>query len=127
MRLCKNNVFLSFSVVLVAANLFYPGRKAFNENLAAMAKFIENHNDVFFYLHTNMVPKYGRTSQGIFLTNLFRKLGVKPNRYSFVDQNAYQVGLPTSYLVDVYRSSDALLAASCWEGFGLPLIEAQAE
>jgi len=44
----------------------------------------------------------------------------------FVDQYAYLGGLPEEYLVDVYNSADVLLQPSYGEGFGIPIIEAQA-
>jgi FkbM family methyltransferase len=42
------------------------------------------------------------------------------------DQYAYRVGVPASTVVDIYRAADVLTNTSWGEGFGIPIIEAQA-
>jgi glycosyltransferase involved in cell wall biosynthesis len=44
----------------------------------------------------------------------------------FAEQYTYLLGLPDAYLVDCYNSFDVLMMASMGEGFGIPLVEAQA-
>lgn len=111
----------AFICAMVAANKGYPARKAFSENLQAFARFHERHNDAVLYLHTLETTAHG----GIDLHALVGALGIEKSVY-FVDQGANHLGLPNEYIADVYRSANVLIAASQGEGFGLPIMEAQA-
>ena len=42
------------------------------------------------------------------------------------EQFQYIAGYPPEFLVDVYNASDVLMSATMGEGFGIPIIEAQA-
>jgi hypothetical protein len=54
-------------------------------------------------------------------------LNLDPERVFFCDHYRYLTGqFNTDFIADIYRSSDVLLAASRSEGFGLPILEAQA-
>ena len=44
----------------------------------------------------------------------------------FADQYHMVVGFPDAYMVDLYNSLDVLLSPSMGEGFGIPIVEAQA-
>jgi glycosyltransferase involved in cell wall biosynthesis len=44
----------------------------------------------------------------------------------FVDQYAYQTGLPEDHMAHVYSAMDVLTNVSTGEGFGIPIVEAQA-
>lgn len=118
----------AFVVSMVAANNDFPSRKAFPENLAAFRRFHERHPEALLYLHTDMKPQIQPTGHalGLNIQTLLDALDM-PDCVMNVDQDAYRSGAITDqYMADMYRASDVLLAASCGEGFGLPIAEAQA-
>lgn len=112
-----------FLAVMVAANKGVPSRKAFPENLWAFAQFARKRKDLnpYVYLHTEIGTALG----GVDIMKLAEALGIQ-GRVLCVDQYLYRLGLPPEYLAQVYQAADVLLAASCNEGFGIPIIEAQA-
>jgi glycosyltransferase involved in cell wall biosynthesis len=106
---------------MVADNNSYPSRKAFPEQLRAFAMFRDRHPDAHLYLHTTTSVKRG----GIDIQSLCRHLKIS-DCVHVVDQEEYRRGLPDDYMAAVYSSLDMLLACSMGEGFGVPIIEAQA-
>lgn len=125
-----------FIVGMVAANKSIPPRKAFFEQIAAFAAFKQDHKDALLYLHTDDGVNGGET---VNLVNFCKIMGLKcdyivgPNKpvnpeadVIFVDQYSYSIGLPDNFMVSVYNSLDVLMMVSLGEGFGVPLIEAQA-
>ena len=112
-----------FVVSMFAANKgVMPNRKAFAENLLAFSAFAKKHDDVRLYMHTEDAGGGG----GINLIKLLEAVGVPQDKYKFVDQYAYRVGVPQEALATLYTATDVLLACSMGEGFGIPVIEAQA-
>ncbi len=111
----------AFICAMVAANKGYPARKCFAENLQAFARFHTAHPEAVIYLHTLKGQGHG----GIDLERLCAALGLEDCVY-YVDQLANHLGLPGTYVADVYRAADVLIGASAGEGFGLPIMEAQA-
>jgi len=110
-------------VAMVAANKDYPSRKAFPQNLQAFAAFRRKHPKALLYLHTEIMG--GRA--GVDMLKLLAACDIPQEAVRFVDQYAYQaLGLPDTYMATVYQAADVLLAASMSEGFGIPIIEAQA-
>ena len=114
----------AYIVSMVAANKGFPSRKAFPENLLAFAAFRRQHPEAILYLHTLETPANG----GVNFAELIPSCGIPREAVHFVDQYRYVTnnGVPPQYMADVYRASDVLLAASMSEGFGIPIIEAQA-
>jgi glycosyltransferase involved in cell wall biosynthesis len=112
----------AFLCAMVAANKGTPSRKAFAENLLAFGAFRRAHNNALLYLHTLESQATG----GVDFGELIPACGIPSEAVRFVDQYHYTLGLPPEYLATVYQASDMLLAASQSEGFGIPLIEAQA-
>lgn len=113
----------SFIVGMVAANKGNPSRKAFAEALLAFKRFHERHEDSRLYLHTELSGEI----DGVNLPALIDNVGLSRDAVLFADQ--YRVRLfPFSdeQMAHVYSSLDVLLSASCGEGFGIPVIEAQA-
>lgn len=110
-----------FLSVMVAANKGFPDRKAFQVQLRAWADFAKDKPDARLYIHTERSPMYG----GIDLDKLVVDLGIG-DKVSFPDRYEYYLGLPPEYLAMVYNSADVLMANSMSEGFGIPIIEAQA-
>jgi glycosyltransferase involved in cell wall biosynthesis len=112
-----------FVVMMNAANKGQnPSRKSFAENILAFAIFAQDRPDALLYLHTERDGAMG----GINLAHLLEACGVKPEQYKIVDPYAYRTGFPQQALAALYTASDVLLACSMGEGFGIPVIEAQA-
>jgi len=107
--------------IMVAANKGYPDRKNFQGQLAAWAAFSKNKPDVRLYIHTEPTPMY----QGLNLPRLCQELGIA-EKVMFPDRYEYFIGLPADYLAFIYNSANVLMGAAMSEGFGIPLIEAQA-
>jgi glycosyltransferase involved in cell wall biosynthesis len=113
----------AFVCAIVAANKGYPARKAFPEQLLAFARFQRRHPEALLYLHT---AETASNNDGVNLEKMIAACEIPLTAVRFVDQYAYVLGLPESYLATVYQAADVLLGASYNEGFGIPLIEAQA-
>lgn len=112
-----------FVVMMNAANKgTSPPRKSFGENLLAFSIFAKDHPDAVLYLHTERDGAFG----GINLPNLIAAVGLKDEQVRIVDQYAYRAGFPQQALAALYTASDVLLGTSMGEGFGIPVIEAQA-
>jgi glycosyltransferase involved in cell wall biosynthesis len=112
-----------FVVMVNAANKgVAPTRKAWGENMLAVAEFMRRHDDVVLYLHTDVLGAAG----GINLEKLMTATGVDRSRVHVVDQYAYRNGIAPVTLAALYTAADVLLATSMGEGFGIPTIEAQA-
>jgi glycosyltransferase involved in cell wall biosynthesis len=112
-----------FVVGMVADNGDHDDHKAFVPQLAAFAAMQRAHRDALLYLHTNL----GLDGRGLDLLAVCAALGLEVGRdVVVVGQYDRFLGLPRERMADVYRALDVLLAVSAWEGFGLPLVEAQA-
>lgn len=114
-----------YLVTMVAANKGLPPRKSWPEALAAFAQFHGRHPNTLLYLHTTKEP-FAPRKEGVFLEDLAIALGIPRQAISFVDQEALAVGVPDEELAMIYQASDVLLSPSMGEGFGLPILEAQA-
>lgn len=113
----------TFFVAMVGANKGFPSRKGFPEALQAFKLFHDKHPDSMLYMHTTETDIKG----GVNFDALIQGIeGFPKDAIRFVDQYAYLGGLPEEYLADVYNSADVLLQPSYGEGFGIPIIEAQA-
>ena len=113
----------AFIVDMVAANKAYPSRKAFSQCLTAFAEFRKRHSDAVIYLHTEMDQSRG----GLDMRGLLSALGLPNEAVHYVDQYSYNcLGLDDGYMANVYRAADVHLGASTSEGFGIPILEAQA-
>jgi glycosyltransferase involved in cell wall biosynthesis len=114
----------AFLVGIVAANngtMIYD-RKGFGDMAHALALFMEQHPDAYVYVHT-----IGRTQDGIDLGRLFAFKGVPDDRLRWADQYALKKQTVTDErMAAIYSSFDVLLSTSRGEGFGLPVLEAQA-
>ena len=112
-----------FVVMMTAANKgVMPCRKSFGENLLAFSIFAAKHPDAVLYMHTEASASMG----GIDLNNLAKSVGIPDDRIKFVDPYLYRLGLPVHAMAALYTDADVLLSASMGEGFGIPVIEAQA-
>ena len=96
-------------------------RKGLAEQFQAFARFHRRHPDSHLALHTAHVA-----SPGINLTGLANRLGIS-TAVSYPDQFFYDMGVISEEQMAIwYNGLDVLSLCSFGEGFGLPLIEAQA-
>ena len=114
-----------FVVGMVAHNEgIGPSRKAFPAVLQAFSAFHREHPEALLYLHTEVT---GRTFNGINLVGLAQHFGIPNDAVVPVNQAAYLAGLITpDAMAATYSALDVLASPSYGEGFGLPIIEAQA-
>ena len=115
----------AFVIGMVAANKGIPSRKAFPENLQAVANWKREHPErkVHLYLHTWEGPQMA----GYDLNKLLQHLGFDADDVTFCNQYKYLCGmLDDQYMATAYNAMDVLLSATMSEGFGIPIIEAQA-
>lgn len=97
-------------------------RKAFDQQLLAFSRFRARHPDSFLAVHT--AP--GGPAPAVNLTGLCNQLGIT-GCVSFPDSYLYDTGqVSTAQMAAWYRGCDVISLASRGEGFGVPLIEAQA-
>lgn len=121
-----------FVVGMVAANKGTPSRKAFPSHIEAFAELRRRHSDVMLYLHTVA----GAETQGVDLRELLGAVGLRygfPGRCNprevdvlICDQYQNLIGYPDDYMAAVYNAMDVHFLASMGEGFGIPILEAQA-
>ncbi len=110
----------AFLVGMVAANKGAPSRKCFSQALQAFAAFRQTHDDAILYLHTNM-----NGDEDLFA--LKEAVGLPDEAVRIADQ--YRINLhplPARIMARVYSTFDVLLNPSAGEGFGVPVLEAQA-
>ena len=114
----------TFVVGMVAANKGRPGRKGFVQAFQAFAKFLQKHENAVLYLHTMMNPAL---AGGEDLASLLEALGIPQDSVRIADQ--YRVLFdPYSHdsMAKIYSCLDVLLNPALGEGFGVPMLEAQA-
>lgn len=109
-----------FLIGMVQANQLY--RKAWEEQLQGVALFIKQHPEIKTRLYIHSLP---RTEQGYDLTVLLQEYGLA-NVTILADPYNWVIGINEENLAKIYNSFDVLLSATAGEGFGLPVIEAQA-
>ena len=110
-----------FIVGIVAANQTRPGRKNLTQQIMAFADFARNHDDALLYLHTTLDASRG----GEDLISLIDYLGIG-DKVSVTHPREMIQGYEDDQMRALYNSFDVLSLVSSEEGFGVPLIEAQA-
>lgn len=133
----------TFTVGMVAANSSYPSRKSFVEILQAWQRWIGGGGEGVLYIHTTLTPK---REAGIDFPKLFETmnaLGGPPLEWSTVDDPEEErhkranVLFPCQHrmwchayddeaLAEIYNCFDVCMHPSMAEGFGIPIVEAQA-
>lgn len=112
----------AFVVGIVAANKGVPARKSWPEMMAAFADLWRRHNDAVLFLHTFT----GHEMQGVNLVEYAEHLGLPDSAVRVCDQYQNILGYPPEYLAETFGSFDVLMNVAMGEGFGVPLMEAQA-
>jgi glycosyltransferase involved in cell wall biosynthesis len=113
----------AFVIGMVAANKGLPSRKAFPQHLAAFARFHRRHPKSVLYVHS-AAGAYGE-EKGVNLPELAEKLGIK-EAVVFCNQYRNMLGFSEEHMRRVYNALDVLVNVSTGEGFGVPIVEAQA-
>lgn len=112
----------AFVVGMVAANQGIPSRKSFPQVFDAFSVFHRKHPNSILYLHTDIAGRIG----GIDLNALSQMCGIPPEAMRATEYTPLHVGLSQQDVASVYGIFDVLAMPSMGEGFGIPLIEAQA-
>lgn len=114
----------AFVVGMVAANKGRPSRKGFQQALQAFRMVREQHENALLYLHTWMNPAW---AQGEDLAGIISALGLPEDSVVAADQ--YRMACfpyPPKAMARLYSAMDVLLNPALGEGFGIPVLEAQA-
>lgn len=128
----------AFVVLLIASNSEESGRKAFDAQIQAYAKFARG-NKTWLHIHSENARAYdiGRLLEifcGFDRTPWIdmQDHRMRTHREASISGSHYSVSSASDLnnilekdLVDMYHASDVLLAASCSEGCGVPILEAQ--
>ncbi len=114
-----------FLVGMVAANKGNPSlhRKSFPQAFDAFARFAKNRPDAWLYAHTEAIPTAGG---GIMLDKLAEAMNVPQGQLRFPPDRHWHLGMSRNVVAMVYHAFDVLLSPSMGEGFGIPILEAQA-
>ncbi|HEU4864982.1 MAG TPA: glycosyltransferase [Actinomycetota bacterium] len=112
----------AFLVGMVANNQgFTPPRKAFPEVFEAFARFREKRRDAVLYVHAERTG----VRQGVNLDSLARIYGIDGAVF-FPPQVELELGIDSASMAEIFSSFDVLVNPSYGEGFGIPIVEAQA-
>jgi glycosyltransferase involved in cell wall biosynthesis len=114
-----------FIVGMVAANKGDPPRKAFWANIEAFAELHKKHPDTLLYMHT----MDGHPSRGeqVDIPAFCESKGLVMGKDVILpDQYQYFLGFPDPWMAKLYSTMDVHLLVSMGEGFGIPILEAQA-
>lgn len=111
----------AFLVVMNQANIGNaPPRKAWDQNIQAMADFMRTHHNVYLYIHSDI-----RRPGGVPIDGIAQLWGLPMDRLRLCDQTAYRLGvIDAQELAQIYSAADVMLACSMGEGFGLTPVEA---
>jgi len=114
----------TFLVTMVSANKAngIVHRKGIAEALTAFSAFYRKYPDSHLYLHLEAGNAYG----GFVIPRLLKALQIPGEAVTVADSDTLRLGYPQETLAAIYTTSDVLLMPSYGEGFGIPLIEAQA-
>lgn len=112
-----------FIVGMVAANKGNPSRKCFEEAFRGFKVLHDRHPDTKLYLHSEISGRFG----GVNLLALANDVGIPSKALLVCDQyRASHYPHSDDAMAAIYSSLDVLLAPSAGEGFGIPVVEAQA-
>lgn len=112
-----------FVVGMVAANKGRgPSRKSFPEVMQAFAMLLREDPGAILYLHTEMT---GREA-GVPMGRLLKQCGIPTENVRWTDQLSYELGVTPDGVSQMMGAFDVLANPAYGEGFGIPIVEAQA-
>lgn len=109
-----------YLVGMVAANKDNPPRKSFQEVIDAFKLFVEKEPKALLYIHSN--PEF----PGGFNFKQYADFVGVGDRVMFPDPYQMTFNTDKQAMAKIYNTFDVLAAPSISEGFGIPIIEAQA-
>lgn len=122
-----------FIVGMVAMNKGSPSRKAFQQNVSAFAALRKKYDDCILYLHTLDGTRGYETED---LVEFCKALGLsygyafsdsaEGKDVIFADQYGLVLGYTAEMMAQIYSALDVHCGVTRGEGFGIPIIEAQA-
>jgi glycosyltransferase involved in cell wall biosynthesis len=114
----------AFLVGMVAANKGRPSRKSFVQAFQAFKAFHGKHENAMLYLHTELNPGY---AQGEDIPKLLEALEIPESAVKAADpyRIRYDPYAPKTMAM-IFSTMDCLLNPAMGEGFGIPVVEAQA-
>jgi glycosyltransferase involved in cell wall biosynthesis len=102
-----------------------PSRKSFVEMVSAFTLFKQKHKNAVYLLHTNSGDGMG--NDVVHFRELCQQNGLEIGKdVIFTDPYFCFVGAPVDFMRDLYNSMDVFMLVSMGEGFGIPILEAQA-
>ena len=110
-----------FLVGCVGANKGWPDRKGFQWLFEAFQRFSSRHEKARLYVHSIVERIYG----GPDLVGMARVSGIA-EQTRFPMPNKVLLNCPTEWMVRMYNAFDVFCLPTMGEGFGIPLLEAQA-
>lgn len=132
----------AFVILLIASNSEESGRKAFDAQFQGFVKFVRQHPEkkVFLHIHSEVSRAYD-------LGRLLETFGEYDDRAKWTDLADHRIrtdkdgiirgehfaitpskdlmNVKEEDLVNMYYAADVLLAATCSEGCGVPILESQ--
>lgn len=113
----------SFVIAMVGANKGVPSRKGYPEAAKMFKAFHDRHPEAILYIHA----VDDRRSKGLDFRTMFSSIpGFPFEATRFPSQIGLSLGLDDKYMASLYNAADVLLQPSYCEGFGIPILEAQA-
>lgn len=113
----------TYLLVAVGNNLGKPGRKGWPHLFEMFRAICQDIPNAMLYLHTDLMGMF----IGEDLLAMAEQIGVDQSRLCYAQQLAYNSGLLTGAdMAAMYNAGDLLIHPSYAEGFGVPLLEAQA-
>lgn len=116
----------AFIVGMVAQNSGYPNRKAYPQQLRAFRSFAERHSDTMLYLHAFGDRLYDQRVETRLAWHLGEQLHDVEKRVIWAHPYDLNMGYSQADMVLRYQAMDVYLGVAMAEGFGIPIVEAQA-
>ena len=112
-----------FVVGTVGMNMYWPPRKGFDRLLEAFSVFYKHHPDAILFLHTSphavAVPTFD-------LYRVADAVGLPREAMMFSEFFYQALGYSEAQMAAMYNGFDCFVLATQGEGFGIPIVEAQA-